>query len=56
MHAGLLNVLHHAGHDHVLPVGDAVDVHLDRVLEEPVDEHRLPLGHGKGLGHVPLEL
>ena len=32
--AGLLDVLHDAGHDHLLAVGDGVDVDLDGVFEE----------------------
>ena len=36
--AGLLDVLHHAGDDDVLTVGDRVDVELDGVFEEPVDQ------------------
>ena len=56
VHASLLDVFHHAGDDHLAAVADAVDVDLDRVLEKPVDQHRLPLRHGKGLRHIPLEL
>ena len=38
--ARLLDVLHHGGDVDVLPVAQRVDVDLDRVLDEPVDEHR----------------
>ena len=37
--AGLLDVLHHGGDVDVLAVAERVDVDLDRVLDEPVDEH-----------------
>ena len=39
--AGLLDVLHDPGDVDVLAVGHRVHVHLDRVLEEPVDQHGL---------------
>ena len=39
--AGLLDVLHDAADDHrTCGVRDGVDVELERILEEPVDEHR----------------
>ncbi len=47
--AGLLDVLHHAADDGALAVGDAVDVDLDRVLEELVDEDGLRPGVARGL-------
>ena len=41
VHAGLLDVLHDRPDQHLAgDVADGVDVDLDRVLEEPVDEHR----------------
>ena len=39
MDARLLDVLHHRGDVAERPVGERVDVELDRVLEEAVDEH-----------------
>jgi hypothetical protein len=39
MHARLLDVLHDAADEDGLAVADRVDVHLDRVVEEAVDEH-----------------
>ena len=43
--AGLLDVLHDAADDDARAVAHRVDVDLDRVLEEPVDQHRV-LGRG----------
>ena len=40
MDAGLLDVLHHAAEVEVGAVVERVDVDLERVVEEPVDEHR----------------
>ena len=37
--AGLFNVLHDAGDDHVFRVAERVDVDFDGVLEEVIDEH-----------------
>ena len=39
--AGLLDVLHHAAEVELLAVEERVDVDLDRVVEEPVDQHRV---------------
>ncbi|MEZ5062375.1 MAG: hypothetical protein R2700_12830 [Solirubrobacterales bacterium] len=38
MDARLLDVLHDPGERALLPVAEGVDVHLDRVLEEPVEQ------------------
>ncbi len=40
MDAGLLDVLHDAGNEGVLAVGEAVDVDLDRIGEIAVDQQR----------------
>ena len=56
MDARLFDVLHDAGHDHLLAVGDGVHVDLDGVFEEAVDQHRLALGHDERRGHEALEL
>ena len=64
MHAGELHVLEHAADDDggvggivvQADVGDAVDVHLDGILEEFVHQHR-PLGRGlDGGAHVVAQL
>ena len=41
MDAGLLDVLHDAGDEHVLAVGERVDVDLDGVGEVAVDQQRV---------------
>src|SRR5580693_9388746 len=41
MDAGLLDVLHHAAEVQLEAVVQGVDVDLDRVVEEPVGEHRM---------------
>ena len=53
--AGLLDVLHHAAEEELLAVEDGVDVDLDRVVEEPVDQHRLALVD-QPVGDVLLEV
>ena len=40
MNAGLLDVLHDPGDEHLLAVGERIDVDLDRVGEEAVDQDR----------------
>ena len=54
--AGLLDVLHHAGDDHLVAVGDGVDVDFRGFFQEAVDQHRLSLGDQEGGGHETLEL
>ena len=39
--AGLLDVLHDAAEVELVAVEERVDVDLDRVVEEPVDQHRV---------------
>ena len=41
MDAGLLDVLHDAGDEDVLAVGERVDVDLDRVGQVAVEEERV---------------
>ena len=50
--AGLLDVLHDAGDDHVLRIAERIDVHLDGVLEEVIDQHRPLLRIFDRLAHV----
>jgi hypothetical protein len=40
VHAGFLDVLHDAGDQHVLAVGERVHVDFGGVFEEAVDQHR----------------
>ena len=56
MDAGLLDVLHDPADDHVLAVGDHVDVHLGGVLEEAVDQHRPLVGGLHRLGQVAAQV
>ena len=44
MDAGLLDVLHHAAEVELGAVVEGVDVDLHRVVEEPVDQHRVGRG------------
>ena len=45
MDAGLLDVLHDAGDERVLAVGEAVDVDLDGVGQIAVDQQRALVGN-----------
>ena len=56
MHAGLLDVLHHAADEDVRPVGDGVDVDLDCVAQVSVEQHRALARDHHGLGDVAGEL
>ncbi len=49
MDAGLLDVLHDAGDEGVLAVGEAVDVDLGRVGEIAVEQQRVLAEHGVDL-------
>ena len=56
MDAGFLDVLHDAAdHDGAGRIGDCVDVELDGVLEELVDQDRVPRRRGHGVEHVAIE-
>src|SRR5438552_1707482 len=52
VHAGFLDMLHHAADRDDPAVSDRVDVDLERVLEELVDEHRMVGRHPHRLAHV----
>ena len=56
MHARLLDMLHHPANEHVLAVGERVDIHLDGVAEIGIDQHRALARHHHGLGDVAGEL
>ena len=55
MDAGFLDVLHHAGDVDGFAVADAVHVHLDRVVQVAVDQHRVVAGHPHRLAHVAVQ-
>ena len=46
--ARFLHVLHDRCDEHLLAVAESVDVDLDRVLDEPVDQHRPAHGRHRG--------
>ena len=56
MHARLLDMLHHAADEHVLAVGDGVDIDLDGVAQIRVEQHRALARDHHGLGDVAGEL
>ena len=56
MDAGFLDMLHDPGHEHLLAIGDAIDIHLDRIVEVAVDEHRVLAGDPHRLPHVAGKL
>ncbi len=56
MHAGLLDVLHHAADEGGLAVRDAVDVALDGVVEEAVQQHRGVVRDLDRFAHVALQV
>ncbi len=56
MNAGLLDVLHDAGDDDFLAVGDRVDVDLDREIEEAVEQNRAVVRDAHGPLDVVAEL
>src|SRR5690242_20369431 len=55
MHAGELDVLQHSADHGGLAVADAVDVELDRVLEEFVDQDRFARHHVERLTNDRFE-
>ena len=56
MDARLLDVLHDAGHEHGLAIGEQVHVDLDRVVQIAIDQDRPELGELRGCGHKLAEL
>ena len=55
MHAGLLDLLHHAGDVDVGAVGDGVHVDLDGTIQELVDQHRIGSRDVRRLHHVAAQ-
>ena len=55
MDAGLLDVLHDAAEEQLLAVEERVHVDLDRVVDEPVDQHRVLRADLGRPGDVALE-
>ena len=52
MNTGLLNVFHDRPNDRILPIGDAVDVHLGGVFEKSIKEDGSARGDFGALLHV----
>src|SRR5260370_30439257 len=50
--AGFFNVLHDSADDHVVAVGERVNINFDRVFKEVVDEHGAVLRIFDGFFHV----
>ena len=56
MNARLLDVFHDPADDHRAgPIGDGVDVELERVFEELVDEHGMLGRRVDGVRHIAVE-
>src|ERR687897_90693 len=56
MDAGLLDVLHDAGDEHVFAVAERVDVDLDRVREVAVEEERVLAEHRVDLAGLVVRI
>ena len=56
MHAGLLDMLHNPADEHILAVGDGVDIDLDGVAQIRVEQHRALARNHHGLGDVAGKL
>ena len=56
MDARLLDVLHDAGHEHGLAIGDQVHVDLDRVVQVAIDQDRPELAELRRRRHELAEL
>jgi len=53
--AGVLDVLHHPADDAARPVRERVDIGLESILEERIDEHRMPRRHPHGFREEPAQ-
>src|SRR5205085_12422241 len=57
VHAGVFDVLHHAT-DHAppsRPVGEGIDVRLERIFQEAVDQDRVFRGDARGFDEIVAE-
>ena len=52
VHAGLFNMFHDAGNSYDVSVADRINVHFNRIVEEPVEEHRFFRAYLHSLAHV----
>jgi hypothetical protein len=55
VNAGVLDVLHDAADDAAAAVRDRIHIGLERILEEPVDQHRVLRRHPRRAGEVRAE-
>ena len=55
MHACFLDVFHDATNDNDLTVTYGVHIHLDRILHETIDKHRMFRGSRYGLRHISVK-
>ena len=56
MHAGLLDVFHHAADEDALAIADAIDIDFDRIVQEAVQQHRRLVLYLDRLAHVALQV
>ena len=52
----LLDVLHDAADQHLVAVADRIDIDLDRIVEEPIEQHRAVVRDLHGIGHVGAQV
>ena len=56
MHAGFLDMLQHAGDDHLHAVANRVDIHFGRIAQILVDQHGAVARHLHGGGDIVFQL
>ena len=56
MHAGLLYMLHNAANKYGVTIADRIDIHLDRLLEESVQQNRAVIGDLDSLFHIDAQV
>ena len=56
MHAGFLDMLQHAGHEHRVAIGDRIHVNLDGVTQISIDQHWRTAGNHHGFADIGFKL